>query len=244
MIRKGFRIAHSVEKRFVSVGVGRKRSSVGSHFILVPGLCLHTRNTSDALLCSSKRQIYRLEISYCTTTMDTILQSTTVAAFDADQNIIYRFEVNPDDMSYSSMPSSIIPYENEMKPIDARALIMRMLQETHRMRQKIRFIRSRWTAVDLLPKWHGNQPDWRQAPQGGGRNRSSSTTDSDKVRFPKTWTFQNPSTGKPSLWGSPSGAFPHAVPHELDENHGLRFKKSHVRKQLERRRMGSLRAEF
>jgi hypothetical protein len=60
------------------------------------------------------------------------------------------------------------------------------------------------------------------------------------LRFPKAWNFQNPGTGKPSPWGSPFGAFPH----EQDENHGLKFKKEYVRKQLERRRMGSLRADF
>jgi hypothetical protein len=175
-----------------------------------------------------------------------IPQSTTVAAYDADQNIAYRFVVAPDDdKSHSSM--STMTYEPRPPPPppppppsseNARMLTMRIKQETHRMKQKTRQIRSRW--MDL-PQWHGrDQPGWRQSFRSSDHSDDDSSSAEEMV--PKTWDFsyqKNLNHRKP--WGAP---FQHEQLDLVCDNDSIKRNKNYKQRQLERRRMGSTLAEF
>jgi hypothetical protein len=169
-----------------------------------------------------------------------IPQSTTVAAYDADQNIVYRFIVPPndDDMSHSSM--STMTYEQRPPPpssVDAKMLTMRIKQETHRMKQKTRQIRSRW--MDL-PQWYGrDQPGWRQSVSSSDHSDDSSSADEI---VPKTWDFsyqKNVNHRKP--WRSP---FQHEQLDLVCDNDSIKRNNIYKQRQLERRRTGSTLAEF
>jgi hypothetical protein len=166
-----------------------------------------------------------------------IPHSTTVSAYDADHNIVYRFVVAPDDMSYSSMSTCDQPAK-----VDARTLTMRILKETHRMRQKIRQIRGRRNARSDLSQWHGTHPGWQYSRTNPFQSAIENQFFLDNTLFPKTWTC---SVGKPSLspWGSRMGAFPHEEEEPLSVVE-IEIRKDFKGKQLERRRMGSLRAAF
>ena len=125
---------------------------------------------------------------------------------------VKTYKYHEDDIYYNNHPEETsIPYYSgtpiqpaPSPPIDAKALILRVRQETHRMKQKTRLIQSRFSGLDRMAiQWYGNQPKWRRGPEPKWREQAlgvniieqdQSTTDTTAASTTTTTTSTNSST--------------------------------------------------